>query len=75
MNQAILLNDDLNYCCQTLQWQCTGMLSGEKITIFINSAISPQELTQAIKFDWEMAIEDWLEDNEPNIHNQIKLTL
>ena len=74
MNQAILLNDDLTYLAPNT-WQCTGMLSGEKITIVIKSNVTPETFDQSIKFDWEIAIEDWLEEHEPDENNQLNLSL
>lgn len=74
MNQAILFNDDLTYSDTKQCWQCSGILSGEKVTVFIYSEIIPSQLTQTIKFDWEIMIEDWLEDNEPDDKNHIILT-
>jgi len=65
MNQAIIINDDYKYIHENQHWQCTAMLSGEKVLIKIVSDISPNELKQETKFDWECEIEDWLESNEP----------
>jgi hypothetical protein len=75
MNQSILLNDDLRYNDKQLCWHCSGLIAGEKINIVINSDITIEQLTQQIRFDWEFAIESWLEDNEPTDENQITLTL
>jgi len=72
MNQAIILNDDYTFNHKAQYWQCTGMLSGEKLNIIIMSSVQPNELTQSIKFDWECVIEDWLVDNEPE-GNQIEV--
>jgi hypothetical protein len=66
MNQAVIINDDYEFNHDKNYWQCTAMLSGEKITITINSSVSHDELTQDIKFDWEYIIEEWLEENEPS---------
>lgn len=74
MNQAIIINDDYQFNLADQYWQCTAMLSGEKITIKIHSNILSGELTQSNKFDWECEIEDWLESNEP-INSVIELYL
>lgn len=74
MNQAIIINDDHEYHYENKYWQCTAMLSGEKIIIKIVSEILPEQLNQDHKFDWECEIEDWLELNEP-INNIIELNL
>ncbi|WP_426359248.1 hypothetical protein ACPUVO_03095 [Pseudocolwellia sp. HL-MZ19] len=74
MNQAIIINDDHEYHHENKYWQCTAMLSGEKIIIKIASEILPEQLTQDNKFDWECEIEDWLESNEP-INSIIELDM
>ncbi|XPF93069.1 hypothetical protein ACM9HF_13665 [Colwellia sp. RE-S-Sl-9] len=74
MNQAIIINDDYEFNHNKQHWQCTAMLSGEKVVIIINSRVSSNELTQAIKFDWEYEIEEWLEENEPN-NNTVEITI
>lgn len=74
MNQAIIINDDYQFNHQKNYWQCTAMLSGERIAIKIISNILPEQLTQEHKFDWECEIEDWLEANEP-MNNEIVLKL
>lgn len=74
MNQAIILNDDYTFNHIEELWYCTGMLSGEKVQIILNSSVLPSELTQDIKFDWECVIEDWLADNEPE-GNQIEILI
>lgn len=74
MNQAIIINDDYEYIHDDKIWQCTAMLSGEKVYIKIVSDISPSELQQETKFDWECEIEDWLESNEP-INSVIELEM
>ncbi len=74
MNQAIIINDDHQYHLKNKYWQCTAMISGEKVIIKIYSEILPGQLTQGNKFDWECEIEDWLESNEP-INNVIELNM
>jgi len=74
MNQAIIINDDYTFDAQDKYWQCSAMLSGEKVIIKIQSDILPEQLSQDIKFDWECEIEDWLESNEP-MNNVIELNL
>jgi hypothetical protein len=66
MNQAILFNDDHHYDTTKQQWVFTGSLSGEKVLVVINSRLHQHSIiTDAIKFDWEILVEDWLEHNEP----------
>lgn len=74
MNQAIILNDDYLFNYKEQCWQCTGMLSGEKLLIVIKSSVLPNELTQDTKFDWECVIEDWLVVHEPK-GNQIEVSV
>lgn len=74
MNQSLIINDDLTYISEEHCWQCTLMLSGEKITIIIKSDISPENMTQDIKFDWEALIEDWFDDHEPT-NSQVEITI
>ncbi|WP_077339610.1 hypothetical protein [Pseudocolwellia agarivorans] len=74
MNQAIIINDDYEFNHNKQYWQCSAMLSGEKVIIIINSSVSSNELTQAIKFDWEYVIEEWFEENEPN-NNTVEITI
>ncbi|QOL26417.1 hypothetical protein LP316_03670 [Thalassotalea sp. LPB0316] len=71
MNQAILLNDDLKFNGES--WQLTGLASGQLITITVFTEQS--DYSDSLKFDIEMAIEDWLEDNEPDEFSSIELTL
>ncbi|GLX80550.1 hypothetical protein [Thalassotalea eurytherma] len=71
MNQAILLNDDLSY--DGKYWRLSGLLSGQRIDIVVTTKQSAY--SDALKFDIEMAVEDWLEDNEPDNNSIIELTL
>lgn len=71
MNQAILFNDDHTYIIDKKLWHFTGLMSGNLINIYITGSTST--ITQEDKFDWEEKIEDWLEDNEPDDHNEIWL--
>lgn len=71
MNQSILLNDDIKPIENG--WQQTGLYAGQLITIYIKT--SQQQLTTGFKFDIEMAIEDWLDSNEPDQNNQITIEL
>jgi len=64
MNQALIINDDYVFNYNKNYWQCTAIISGEKRTIIIYSNILPNQLTQAVKFDWEYLIEEQLEDQE-----------
>lgn len=71
MNQAILLNDDLSY--DGKYWRLSGLLSGQRIDIVVTTKQSAY--SDALKFDIEMAVEDWLEDNEPDDSSIIEITL
>ena len=71
MNQAILLNDDLSY--DGKYWRLSGLLSGQRIQIIVTTEQSAY--SDALKFDIEMAVEDWLEDNEPDNSSIIEITL
>ncbi len=71
MNQAILLNDDLSY--DGKYWRLSGLLSGQRIDIVVTTKQSAY--SDALKFDIEMAVEDWLEDNEPDNSSTIEITL
>ncbi len=75
MNQAILFNDDLVYKADESIWQFSGLLAGELINIEITTAINQQTFSLSDKFDWELAVEDWLEQHEPDNANIIKLDL
>lgn len=71
MNQAILLNDDLSY--DGKYWRLSGLLSGQRIDIVVTTKQS--SYSDTLKFDIEMAVEDWLEDNEPDNSSTIEITL
>jgi len=71
MNQAILLNDDLTFDGQ--DWQLTGLYSGQLLNIRIKT--TQQTYSESLKFDIEIAIEDWLEDNEPESSSEIVISL
>lgn len=71
MNQAILLNDDLSY--DGKYWRLSGLLSGQRIDIVVTT--KQLAYSDALKFDIEMAVEDWLEDNEPDDSSIIEITL
>jgi hypothetical protein len=75
MNQAILFNDDLTFNKDQQMWSFSGLISGNKVTIFIiTSAYSENSvIDNSTTFDWEEAVETWLEDNEPNERDEIHL--
>ncbi|NMP17868.1 hypothetical protein [Thalassotalea sp. Y01] len=73
MNQAILFNDDFQYIDAQNCWCFTGMLSGARITIYIQAP--KRDITDALKFELEELIEDYLEDEEPDEDNIIRLTI
>jgi hypothetical protein len=73
MNQAIIFNDDHKYNQEKKCWVFTGIFSGQRLTIYINS--EQAEISQSDKFEWEDMAEDWLEDNEPDQSNAIFLSL
>jgi len=75
MNQAILFNDDLLYKADNKIWQFSGLLAGELINIEITTSINEQTFSSSDKFDWELAVEDWLDQHEPDESNNIKLNL
>lgn len=72
MNQQILFNDDIAFDNKQQVWVFTGLLAGERITITIES-VDPLELNDALRFDFESQVEEWLEDNEPPINGKIEL--
>lgn len=74
MNQQILFNDDLCFRPDKKYWQWSGILSGENITIVIKCSVTPETFTTNYQFDWELAIEDWLIDNEVE-NNQLTIAL
>ncbi|TRX58171.1 hypothetical protein [Thalassomonas sp. M1454] len=71
MNQAILFNDDHCFDEEQQAWKFTGQLSGDRITIYIRD--TKREISQDLKFTWEDRVEEWLEDNEPDVDNCIWL--
>ena len=66
MNQGILFNDD-HFFNKTLgAWCFTGIVAGQVVNITIYSDLCDnEELSANTKFDWEMLVEDWLDQNEP----------
>ncbi|WP_448550120.1 hypothetical protein [Thalassotalea fusca] len=74
MNQSILFNDDLAYDNNQKLWRFSGLVSGQNITIEIISNILPANISTSDKFDWELAIEDWLTEQE-EVPSTIRLTL
>jgi len=72
MNQQIIFNDDICFDDHQQGWIFTGLLSGERINIFIKSK-KHTELNNALKFDLEELVEQWLEENEPPTNNKISL--
>ncbi len=75
MNQAILFNDDLTFNKGKQAWTFSGLIAGNKIYITIISSKYKEndEISSNTVFDWEEAVEDWLEDNEPNENHEIQL--
>ncbi|WP_111979742.1 hypothetical protein [Algibacillus agarilyticus] len=69
MNQAFIINDDLTYLVQERVWQVTGILSGQCLTfrVPIKKVNNESVLSQALKFDIECLIENWLDEHEPEI--------
>jgi len=72
MNQQIIFNDDMSFDYEKRECVFTGLVSGEHVTIFIK-AKDIIELTNAVKFDFECQVEEWLEDNELPTNRKIKL--
>lgn len=77
MNQAILFNDDIHFDEGQNVWSFTGLMSGQKVTIFIKQSYPDKNLviTDCVRFDWEEAVEIWLEKYEPDLNNEIHLKL
>ncbi|KGJ88239.1 hypothetical protein [Thalassotalea sp. ND16A] len=71
MNQAILFNDDHLFLQDQQMWRFTGLIAGDRITIYIKA--NNNVLTLAMKLNFEELVEDYLEDEEPNSHNEIWL--
>lgn len=67
MNQEILFNEDLVFDKQQDAWRFTGLLSGQRITIYFHSMQLKllDEIDSCTKFDLEEVVELWLEKNEP----------
>lgn len=76
MNQAILFNDDLYFDQQRHAWIFTCLFSGSLLKVVIDEKYHPQEslIDNSIKFDWENAVENWLEQYEP-VGNELLLEL
>jgi len=60
MNQQIIFNDDICFDDSRQGWVFTGLLSGERINILVQSN-KHTELNNELKFDLEELIEEWLE--------------
>lgn len=75
MNQSIVFNDDLCFDQAQQRWVFTGLVCGDKVTIVIEAKQQDhtQLISDSVKFDWEEAVEEWLEDNEPDHNNEIHL--
>lgn len=74
MNQQILFNDDLCFMPEKNYWQWSAIVSGENIAIVVKSVITPDTFTVNHQFDWELAIEEWLENNDID-NNQLTISL
>jgi hypothetical protein len=72
MNQQIIFNDDMTFDHEKGQCCFTGLIAGERVTIIVE-AIDSVELTDALKFDLECQVEEWLEENEPPMNRKIEL--
>jgi hypothetical protein len=72
MNQQILFNDDMAFDDNSQEYIFTGLLSGERVTIKIKTE-TPLPLDDALKFDFECQVEEWLEENEPPDNGEIAL--
>jgi hypothetical protein len=72
MNQQILFNDDITFDDNSQAYIFTGLCSGERVTISIKTE-KPLMLDDALKFDFECQVEEWLEDNEPPENGKIVL--
>ena len=72
MNQQIIFNDDMSFDYENRECSFTGLVAGERITILIK-ARDVIELTNAVKFDFECLVEEWLEGNEPLPNQKIEL--
>jgi purine-nucleoside phosphorylase len=67
MNQALLFNDDLEFNQQHDAWRFTGLLEGQRITIYFHSMQLKRldKIDSCTKYDLEEIVELWLEKNEP----------
>lgn len=77
MNQSVLFNDDLVFDNHHDAWRQTGLLAGERVTVYYHSFELKQlaHIDSCTKYDLEEITELWLEDNEPEageIHIQMK---
>jgi len=77
VNQAILFNDDIHFNETHNAWSFTGLMAGQKVTVFIKESYPDKnmQITDCIRFDWEEAVEIWLEQHEPDHNNEIYLKL
>lgn len=75
MNQAILINDDLTYDTGCSAWHCTAFIKGELVSIYIEDKklSADTELTDQLKFDLEIQIEDWFADNDVDDNAEVWL--
>lgn len=66
MNQSILFNDDLTFNKEHDAWSFSGLVSGQKVTIYFHSIELKQlnEINSCTKYDLEDITELWLEKNE-----------
>ncbi|NQZ21266.1 MAG: hypothetical protein HRT53_04355 [Colwellia sp.] len=72
MNQQILFNDDMAFDDNSRTYCFTGLLAGERVTISIKTE-TPLLLNEALKFNFECHVEEWLEENEPPENGEITL--
>ncbi|TWX49169.1 hypothetical protein [Colwellia hornerae] len=72
MNQQIIFNDDITYDKNQKGWVFSGLLSGERIDILIKCE-QHNVLSDALKFDLEVIVEEWLDVNEPLPESRIEL--
>ena len=68
MNQSVLFNDDIHFNEGYNAWSFTGFLNGERIVVIISSETLTKEaqISDDVRFDWEEAVENWLNDDEPD---------
>lgn len=72
MNQQIIFNDDITYDDNQQGWIFSGLHSGERINILIKCT-KHKIMSDALKFDLEEIVEEWLDNNEPLPENRIDL--